>query len=71
VGPVESEFDFCARRAAEEFIAAGRAETETERRAHRDLAESYSAIVRLLISRRPELMPIATALNPGKDAAAA
>jgi hypothetical protein len=43
---VENEFDFCARRAAEEFMAAGRAETAAERATHRLLAEKYAEMVR-------------------------
>ena len=49
---MESEFDFCARRAAEEFLAAGRAGTAEERRVHRQLAERYAAVVRELIRKR-------------------
>ena len=46
---MENEFDFCARRAAEEFMAAGRAITVTERLLHRQLAEKYAEVVRQLI----------------------
>jgi hypothetical protein len=49
---VESEFDFCARRAAEEFMAAGRAESAAERVTHRLLAEKYAEVVRQLMQER-------------------
>jgi hypothetical protein len=48
--PVESEFDFCARRAAEEFVAANRASCAEARRNHRHLAQHYADLVRALIS---------------------
>ena len=48
-----SEFDFCARRAAEEFVAANRAETVEARSHHRQLAEQYADLVReMLLGRR-------------------
>jgi hypothetical protein len=46
---VESDFDFCARRAAEEFMAASRAETAEQRRHHRMLAEQYAERVRAIL----------------------
>ena len=50
---MESEFDFCARRAAEEFVAANRAETLEARSHHRQLAEQYADLVReMLLGRR-------------------
>lgn len=49
---VESEFDFCARRAAEEFMAAGRAATVAERATHRLLAEKYAEVVRHIMLQR-------------------
>ena len=49
---MESEFDFCARRAAEEFMAAGRAESAAERVTHRLLAEKYAEVVRQLMQER-------------------
>jgi hypothetical protein len=50
---VESEFDYCARRAAEEFVAANRAETVETRKHHRQLAEQYADLVReMLLGRR-------------------
>ena len=51
---MESEFDFCARRAAEEFMAAGRAATAAERINHRMLAEKYAAAVRDILDQRRE-----------------
>lgn len=51
---MESEFDFCARRAAEEFMAAGRAATAAERITHRMLAEKYAAAVREILDQRRE-----------------
>jgi hypothetical protein len=51
---LESEFDFCARRAAEEFMAAGRAATAVERINHRMLAEKYAAAVREILDQRRE-----------------
>lgn len=49
---MESEFDFCARRAAEEFMAAGRASTVAERATHRMLAEKYAEVVRHIMLQR-------------------
>jgi hypothetical protein len=49
---VESDFDFCARRAAEEFLAAGRATSAVERIHHRQLAEKYAEVVRQLVQQR-------------------
>ena len=49
---MESDFDFCARRAAEEFMAAGRATSAAERLTHRQLAEKYAEVVRQLMSKR-------------------
>ena len=49
---MENEFDFCARRAAEEFMAAGRASTAAERITHRILAEKYAEVVRQLMDER-------------------
>lgn len=46
---MESDFDFCARRAAEEFMAANRAETAEQRRHHRMLAEQYADRVRAML----------------------
>jgi len=62
---VESEFDFCARRAAEEFMAAGRACSAAERATHRMLAEKYAEVVRKLMEGR------AQADEPFDDAQAA
>lgn len=62
---MESEFDFCARRAAEEFMAAGRAATAAERVTHRLLAERYAEVVRqIMLERR-------AAEDAAKDARAA
>lgn len=61
---MESEFDFCARRAAEEFMAAGRAASAAERVTHRLLAEKYAERVReMMVERRPA--------DPQEDAEAA
>ena len=68
---MESEFDYCARRAGEEFLAAGRAATELERRLHRELAESYSGLVRLLLNRRADPGPRAGPFEPETDVEAA
>jgi len=54
---LESEFDFCARRAAEEFLAAGRANCDTKRRTHRQLAERYAEVVRELIATGASAAP--------------
>lgn len=48
---MENDFEFCARRAAEEFMAAGRANTAAERMTHRQLANKYAEIVRRLMKR--------------------
>ena len=48
---MESEIDFCARRAAEEFLAAGRAANIVDRTLHRQLAEKYAAVVEELNGR--------------------
>jgi hypothetical protein len=65
---LENEFDFCARRAAEEFLAAGRAACPDERRTHRQLAERYAEVVRELLLKRANLRP---AQQPQDDARAA
>jgi hypothetical protein len=49
---VESEFDFCARRAAEEFVAANRAETVEARAHHRQIAEQFADLVREMLLGR-------------------
>ena len=49
---MESDFDFCARRAAEEFVAANRAATPEQRKHHRQLAEQFADMVReMMLSR--------------------
>jgi hypothetical protein len=74
---VESDFDFCARRAAEEFVAANRAETIEQRKHHRKLAEQYADLVRaMLFGRHREESPGAAArttatIQRGRDAQAA
>jgi hypothetical protein len=73
---VESDFDFCARRAAEEFLAAGRATTASARSHHRQLAEKYAEVVRQLMLQRREggATPediVAGAVDPQADAEAA
>ena len=54
---METEFDFCARRAAEEFMAAGRAATAAERVTHRILAEKYAEVVRQMMAERRDAGP--------------
>lgn len=49
---MENDFDFCARRAAEEFVAANRAATAEQRKHHRQLAEQYADLVRAMITTR-------------------
>ena len=49
---MESDFDFCARRAAEEFVAANRAATPEQRKLHRQLAEQYADLVRAMMLSR-------------------
>ena len=50
---VENDFDFCARRAAEEFVAANRAQSPEQRAHHRKLAQQYADMVRtMLLARR-------------------
>jgi hypothetical protein len=70
---VESDFDFCARRAAEEFLAAGRATTPTERTNHRQLGEKYAEVVRQLMEQRKAARaePQPPKSNPQADAEAA
>jgi hypothetical protein len=74
---VESDFDFCARRAAEEFLAAGRASNPAERINHRQLAEKYAEVVRQLMQQRrsrgelPAEEVIPPLANPQSDAEAA
>ena len=65
---MESEFDFCARRAAEEFMAAGRAVNAAERVTHRLLAEKYAEMVRhMMLARRAS--DIVEPGEPGAQAA--
>jgi hypothetical protein len=45
---LESDFDFCVRRAAEEFVAANRAQSIDQRKHHRKLAEGYADRVRAM-----------------------
>jgi hypothetical protein len=74
---LESDFDFCARRAAEEFLAAGRATSAAERINHRQLAEKYAEVVRQLMRQRKgqlenradDVVPIKN--DPQSDAEAA
>jgi hypothetical protein len=73
---VESDFDFCARRAAEEFLAAGRATSAEERINHRQLAEKYAEVVRQLLRQRGGSKPTTDEANapkpdPQSDAEAA
>ena len=50
---MENDFDFCARRAAEEFVAANRTQTPEQRAHHRKLAQQYADMVRtMLLARR-------------------
>ena len=50
--PVEHDFDYCARRAAEEFVAANRSQTAEQRKHHRQLAEQYADLVRAMMLAR-------------------
>jgi hypothetical protein len=75
---VENEFDFCARRAAEEFMAAGRATSAAERKVHRQLAERYAEVVRQLMQKRsagltlaPPMPALDHPIDPANDAQAA
>lgn len=60
--PVDHDFDYCARRAAEEFVAANRADNVDQRRNHRRLAEQYADLVRAMMLARKE----AEAANPSE-----
>lgn len=68
---VETELDFCARRAAEEFLAAGRAPTAAERMAHRQLAEKYAMMVREIIDNTGGIAARLIADDEADDARAA
>lgn len=46
---MDEEFELYARRAGEEFVAAGRAETPEQRSRHRASAERYQEVVRKLL----------------------
>jgi len=72
---MESEFDFCARRAAEEFVAANRAETVEARRHHRQLAEQYADLVRGILHGRSDaqantISETTSSIEPGNARAA-
>lgn len=54
---MEDDLEFCARRAAEEFRAAGRAANPHQRMAHRQLAQKYAEIVRCQMDRHDAAPP--------------